>query len=79
MKMKRFIYQADGKAKEVEAVGVFKVILKTGYHLYLYQTFVVPSFGRNLISVSVLDKSGYHCSFGDRKFGLYKDSVLIGT
>ena len=75
----RFIYQGDGKAKEVEAVGVFKVIMKTGYHLYLYQTFVVPSFGRNLISVSVLDKSGYHCSFGDRKFGLYKDSVLIGT
>ena len=39
----------------------------------------MPSFGCNLISVSVLDKSGYHCSFGDRKCGLYKDSVLIGT
>ena len=39
----------------------------------------MPSFGRNLISVLVLDKSGYHCSFGDRKFGLYKDPVLIGT
>ena len=45
----------------------------------LEETYVVPSFRRNLVSVSVLDKSGYFCSFGNNKFSLFQDSNLIGT
>ncbi|KAH9688238.1 Integrase catalytic domain-containing protein [Citrus sinensis] len=51
------------------------------YHAWRVKkdTFVVPSFRRNLISVSVLDKSGYSCSFVNRQFSLSLNSNVIGT
>ena len=45
----------------------------------LNETFVVPSFQRNLVSISVLDKFGYFCSFGNNKFSLFQNSNLVGT
>ena len=45
----------------------------------LNETFVVPSFRRNLVSISVLDKFGYTCSFGTNKFSLFQNSNLVGT
>ena len=45
----------------------------------LNETFVVPSFRRNLVSISVLDKFGYSCSFGNNKFSLFQNSNLVGT
>ena len=53
----------DGKSVEVEVIGHFTLLLCIGLYLNLKDTFFVPSFGRNLISVSYLDKSGYSCSF----------------
>jgi len=47
--------------------------------LDLNETFIVPSFRRNLISISALDKSGYSCSFGNGKFSLFYDSKLSGS
>ena len=41
--------------------------------------FVVPSFRRNLISISVLDKFSYSCSFVNRQFSLFINSNVIGT
>ncbi|CAH9082885.1 unnamed protein product [Cuscuta europaea] len=61
----RYIYVGDGKRVEVEAIGVFRLLLKTGFYLDLKETFVVLSFRRNLISISALDKFGYSCSFGN--------------
>jgi len=43
----------------VEAVGTYRLILDTGYHLDLMDTFYVPSITRNLISLSKLDVVGY--------------------
>ena len=45
----------------------------------LIETFVAPSFRRNLISISNLDKSGYACSFENNKVSLFQDSKLIRT
>ena len=45
----------------------------------LNETFVVPSFRRNLVSISVLDKFGYFCSFGNNKFSLFQNSNLVGN
>ena len=53
----------DGKSVEVEVIGHFTLLLCIGLYLNLKDTFVVPSFGRNLISVSYLDKSGYSLFF----------------
>ncbi|KAH9679437.1 hypothetical protein KPL71_026134 [Citrus sinensis] len=75
----RCIYVGDGKTVEVEAIGHFRLLMQTGCYLDLLDTFVVPSFRRNLISVSVLDKSGYSCSFVNRQFSLSINSNVIGT
>ena len=75
----RFIYVGDGKTVAVEAIGTFRLLLKTGLYLDLEETYVVPSFRRNLVSISTLDKLGYSCSFGNNKFSLFLNSNLIGT
>ena len=75
----RFIYVGDGKTAKVEAIGTFRLLLKTGAYLDLKETYVVMSFRQNLISISVLDKSGYYCSFGNSKFNLSLNSNVIGT
>ena len=64
---------------DVEAIGHFRLLLGTGYYLDLLDTFVVPSFRRNLISVSILDKFGYSCSFGNNQFTLSINSNIVGT
>ncbi|CAJ2672347.1 unnamed protein product [Trifolium pratense] len=74
----RFIYVGDGNKVAVEAIGTFRLLLKTGFHLDLVETFVAPSIRRNLISISILDKSGYTCSFGNNKFSLSYDSNVVG-
>ena len=37
------------------------------------------SFRQNLISVSILDKFGYHCSFGNNQFSLSLNSNIVDT
>jgi hypothetical protein len=73
----RYIYVGDGNKTKVKAIGHFILLLKTGLYLDLFDTFVVPSFRRNLISISVLDKLGFSYSFGDEKFGLYQHSNMV--
>ena len=63
----------DGKKVAVEAIGTFRLQLKNGFYLDLFETFVVPSFRRNLISISNLDKFGFSCSFGNNKVSLYQN------
>ena len=75
----RYIFVGDGKKVEVEAIGTFRLFLKSGTYLDLNETYVVPSFRRNLVSISILDKFGYTCSFGNNKFSLFQNSNLVGT
>lgn len=75
----RFIYVGDGNAVPVEAIGIFRLSFETGHFVELRETYVVPSFRRNLVSISVLDKYGYSCSFGDNKFILFLNSSLVAT
>ncbi|KAG8498252.1 hypothetical protein CXB51_007407 [Gossypium anomalum] len=51
----RHIFVGDGKSVEVEEIGHFRLLLGTGFYLDLKDTFVVPSFRRNLVSVPLLD------------------------
>ena len=75
----RFIYVGDEKTTKVEAIGKFRLLLKTGVYLDLKETYVVLFFRWNLISISVLDKSRYYFSFGNSKFSLSLNSNVIGT
>jgi len=62
----------------VEAVGTYRLILDTGFYLDLLDTFYVPSISRNLISLSILDVTGYSFKFGNGCFSLYKSTCMIG-
>ena len=64
---------------EVEAIGTFRLLLRTGFYLDLIETHVVPSLRRNLVYVPILDTSGYFCSFGNEKVILYQNSNLVGS
>ena len=48
----RYIYVRDGNTVEVQAIGKFRLSLKTEFYLDLNETYVVPSFKRNLISAN---------------------------
>ena len=67
----RYIFVGDGKKVEVEAIGIFRLLLKYGTYLDLNETFVVSSYRRNLVSISVLENFGYSCFFGNNKFSLF--------
>lgn len=77
--VERYIYVGDGKSVEVEAIRHFRLIMCTRFYLDLKDIFVVPSFRRNLILVSYLDKSGYFCSFENNMFKLSFNSGIVGT
>jgi hypothetical protein len=59
----KYIYVDDDNKTEVEAMRHFRTLLKTGLYLDLFDTFVVSSFRRNLISISALDKLGFSVGF----------------
>jgi hypothetical protein len=44
---------------EVEAVGTLRLILKSGFILYLHDVVYISSIIRNLISIYVLDACGF--------------------
>ena len=73
----RYIYVGDGKSVEVEAIEMFRLLLRTEFYLDLNETFIVPLFRRNLISISAL--LGFSYSFGSSKFSLFEDSKLVGV
>ena len=73
----RYIFMGDGKSVEVEAIGHFRWLLGTGLYLDLKDIFIIPSFRWNLVSVSLLDKFGYHCSFKNNQFSLSLNSNMV--
>ena len=46
----RSIYSENRIGSHVEAVGTYRLVLRSGFVLDLERTFYVPSFSRNLIS-----------------------------
>lgn len=50
--VERYIYVGDGNSLEVEAKGNFRLLMCIVFYLDLKDTFVIPSFKRNFISVS---------------------------
>lgn len=63
----------------VEAIGTCNLVLSSGFILKLEKTFYVPSFSRNLISVSRLVPFGFSFTFSDKYFNLYNKSECVGN
>lgn len=73
------IYSGNRTSSEVEAVGTFRLILKTGFMLDLENAFYIPFFSRNLISVSKLVQHGFSFTFNKNNFSLLKNNSVVGS
>lgn len=69
----------DDKSVKVEVIWIFMLLLKTYYYLNIKEKFTVPSYRRNFISISILDKFGYSCSIENNQFDIFLNSNIVGT
>ena len=65
-------------SSHVEAIGTCSLILSSDFILELEKTFYVPSFSRNLISISILVPLGFSFNFTDSGFSLSNKFKVIG-
>ena len=65
-------------SSRVEAIDTCSLVLSSGFILELEKTFYVPSFSRNLISVSRLVPLGFSFNFTDSSFSTSNKSKVIG-
>ena len=79
MSSEQCFYSGNKMSSHVETVGTCSLVLSSGFILILEKTFYVPSFSRNLISVSRIVPLGYSFSFYETSFGLFYTSNLIGN
>ena len=65
-------------SSRVEAINTCSLILSNSFILELEKTFYVPSFSRNLISISRLVPLKFSFNFIDSGFSLSNKSKVIG-
>ena len=75
----QFILSRNKMGSDVEALGTFYLTLDSGFVLELQMTFYVPSFSRNLISISRLVPFGYSFHFSETFFSLTYKSDCVGN
>ena len=73
------ILSGNKMGSHVEAIGTCILTLSSGFVLKLERIFYVPSFSRNLISVSRLVPFGYSFNFKDTSFRLLYKSDCVGN
>jgi hypothetical protein len=71
------VYSRIKLFSQVEAIGTFRIILKSGYVLNLENVFFIPKFSRNLIYVSKLDDVGFGFWFINSTFSIFKGEQFI--
>ena len=74
----QFIYSGGKMSSHVEAIGTCSLVLSSNFILRLEKTFYVPSFSKNLISVSRLAPLGFQFNFMDSGFTLSYNSETVG-
>ena len=72
------IYSGNQIISHVEAIGTYRLVLRSSFVLNLEKTFFVPSFSRNLISVSRILPYSFSFKFVGISFHLIKDNVIVG-
>ena len=66
----KYVFTGNDTSARVEGIRRFRLLLNTGHFVHLIDTFVVPTFRRNVVSISTLDKFGYTCISGNRKVSI---------
>ena len=69
----------NGTGVEIEAIDTLRLILDSGFIMYLVDTTYVPVFTRNLISIPKLDSYGYGLKFGNNGVSLFYNSYLVSA
>ena len=75
----KYVFTGIDTLVRVERYEIFRLLLDIGHFVYLIDTFVVPTFKRNLVFVSTLDKFGHTCTFGNRKVSIKYEGNIMGT
>ena len=75
----KYVFTGNDTSARVEGIRTFRFLLNTCHFVDLIDTFVVPTFRRNLVFVSTLDKFSYTCTFGNRKVSIKYEDNVIGT
>ena len=70
-------YSGSKMSSRVKAIGTCRLVLSSSFILELENTFYVPSFSRNLISISRLVLLGFSFSFSDSGFSLSNKFKVI--
>ena len=73
------IYLGNKMRSHVEAIGICTVILSSGYVSNLEKTFYIPSFSKNLISISRLVPFSYLFNFSETSCSLFYKYDLVGN
>ena len=73
------IYSRNKTCLRVEGVRTCSLVLKSGFNLILEKIFYIPTFSRNLNSVSSLVPFGYSFQFSDKSLFIYYKSNIIGN
>ena len=60
-------------------MGTFRLVLKSGFYFDLKNTFYIPSFTRNLVSIARLVPFSFKFVFEISNFSLFKDGTTIGN
>ena len=79
MPSEQYIYSGNKMRSHVEAIGTYSLVLSSGFILNLENIFYVPSFFRNLISISRVVPLGYSFNFYETSFNLFYKSNLVGN
>ena len=79
MASEKCIYSGNKMRSHVEAVGTCSLVLSSDFIFDLEKTFYVPSFSRNLISISRVVPLGYSFSFYETSFSLFYKFNLVGN
>ena len=79
MSSEQFILSGNKMGSHMEAIRTCYLILDGGFVLEVQMTFYVPSFSRNLISVSRLVPFRYSFHFLETYFGLTYKSDCVGN
>ena len=61
------------------AVGVSELNLPSGLILALNNCYCVPTFSRNIVSVSLLEKEGYKFSIHNSNFNIYRNKIYYAS
>ena len=70
---------ANGARVAALAVGTYSINLPSGLVLNLENCYFVPSFSKNIISVSSLDTKGFVFQFKDKLCSFYLNNIFYGN